>query len=195
MSCEGHPCLLRMAAPTENQTATLLIVDQDPISRQRLRDLFETGGYRAVTASEPSSALRVLNGVRCDLVVLDIEMPGIDGLDLCKLLRARPTTNKLPILVLSATDDERRKVEAFSSGADDYIVKPSTPGELISRVSLHLRASQREWALIGSNRELSFLSDIGRGLLRALEPDQLVRRVAGSTFEATNAAKESEVKA
>jgi CheY-like chemotaxis protein len=68
-----------MAAPTENQTATLLIVDQDPVSRQRLRDLFETGGYRAVTASEPSSALRVLNGVRCDLVVLDIEMPGIDG--------------------------------------------------------------------------------------------------------------------
>jgi hypothetical protein len=54
-------------------------------------------------------------------------------------------------------------------------------------VSLHLRASQREWALIGSNRELSFLSDIGRGLLRALEPDQLVRRVAGATFEATNA--------
>ena len=176
-----------MSAPTENQTATLLIVDQDPVSRQRLRDLFETSGYRAVTATEPSSALRVLNGVRCDLVVLDIEMPGIDGLDLCKLLRARPTTSTLPILVLSATDDEKRKVEAFSSGADDYIVKPSTPGELISRVSLHLRASQREWALIGSNRELSFLSDIGRGLLRALEPDQLVRRVAGSTYEATNA--------
>ncbi len=84
-------------------------------------------------------------------------MPGIDGLDLCKLLRARPTTSTLPILVLSATDDEKRKVEAFSAGADDYIVKPSTSGELISRVSLHLRASQREWALIGSNRELQFL--------------------------------------
>ncbi|HSE34193.1 MAG TPA: ATP-binding protein [Pyrinomonadaceae bacterium] len=176
-----------MAAPAENQTATLLIVDQDPVSRQRLRDLFETGGFRAVTAAEPSSALRVLNGVRCDLVVLDIDMSGIDGLGLCKLLRARPTTSKLPMLVLSATDDEKRKVQAFSSGADDYIVKPSTPGELISRVSLHLRSSQREWALIGSNRELSFLSDIGRGLLRALEPDQLVRRVAGSTYEATNA--------
>ena len=176
-----------MAAPAENQTATLLIVDQDPVSRQRLRDLFETGGYRAVTAAEPSSALRVLNGVRCDLVVLDIEMRGVDGLGLCKLLRARPTTSKLPILVLSATDDEKRKVETFAAGADDYIIKPSTAGELISRVSLHLRASQREWALIGSNRELSFLSDIGRGLLRALEPDQLVRRVAGSTFEATNA--------
>ena len=176
-----------MAAPAENQTATLLIVDQDAASRQRLRDIFETGGYRAVAAAEPASALRVLNGVRCDLVVLDIEMKGVDGLGLCKLLRARPSTSKLPILVLSATDDEKRKVETFASGADDYIVKPSTPGELISRVSLHLRASKREWALIGSNRELSFLSDLGRGLLRALEPEQLVRRVAGSTFEATDA--------
>ncbi len=176
-----------MATPAENQTATLLIVDQDPVSRQRLRELFENGGYRAVTAAEPAAALRVLNGVRCNLVVLDIEMPGMDGLGFCKLLRTKPTTSKLPILVLSATDDEKRKVAAFASGADDYIVKPSTPGELISRVSLHLRASQREWALIGSNRELSFLSDLGRGLLRALEPDQLVRRVAGSTYEATNA--------
>lgn len=175
-----------MSGPAENQ-ATLLIVDQDPVSRLRLREIFENGGYRAVTAGEASSALRVLSGVRCDLVVMAVEMAGVDGLALCKLLRARPTTNKLPILVLSETDDEKRKVEAFSSGADDYIIKPSTPGELLSRVSLHLRASQREWALIGSNRELSFLSDIGRGLLRALEPDQLVRRVAGSTYEATNA--------
>src|SRR4030095_16768794 len=73
-------------------------------------------------------------------------------------------------------------------GADDYITKPSTPGELLSRVSLHVRTSQREWALIGSNRELRFLSDIGRGLLRALEPEQVVRRGAGATYEGIDAA-------
>jgi two-component system NtrC family sensor kinase len=88
---------------------------------------------------------------------------------------------------LSESDDETRKVQAFTAGADDYITKPSTPGELLSRVSLHVRTSQREWALIGSNRELRFLSDIGRGLLRALEPEQLVRRVAGATYDATDA--------
>ena len=176
-----------MAAPSDNQTATLLIVDDDPDSRQSLRDVFENAGYRAVAAAGAASALRVLKGVRCDLVVLDLEMPGVDGLALCKLLRTQPATNKLPIVILSDSDDEKRKVEAFASGADDYITKPSTPGELLSRVALHMRTSQREWALIGSNRELSFLSDIGRGLLRALEPDQLVRRVAGATYEATNA--------
>jgi two-component system, NtrC family, sensor kinase len=176
-----------MVAPAENHNATLLIVDDDAAARDRLRDIFETAQYRVVTATEAASALRVLKGVRCDLVALDLEMPGVDGLALCKLLRAQPTTSKLPIIALSESDDESRKVQAFTAGADDYITKPSTPGELLSRVSLHVRTSQREWALIGSNRELRFLSDIGRGLLRALEPEQLVRRVAGATYEAIDA--------
>jgi two-component system, NtrC family, sensor kinase len=176
-----------MAVPAENHGATLLIVDDDPAARERLRSIFETAQYRVVTASEAASALRVLKGVRCDLVALDLEMPGVDGLALCKLLRAQPTTSKLPIIALSESDDEARKVQAFTAGADDYITKPSTPGELLSRVSLHVRTSQREWALIGSNRELRFLSDVGRGLLRALEPEQLVRRVAGATYEAIDA--------
>ncbi len=176
-----------MVAPAENHSATLLIVDDDSATRERLREIFETAEYRVVTASEASSALRVLKGVRCDLVALDLEMPGVDGLALCKLLRAQAATSKLPIIALSESDDEAHKVQAFSAGADDYITKPSTPGELLSRVSLHVRTSQREWALIGSNRELRFLSDIGRGLLRALEPEQLVRRVAGATYEATDA--------
>ena len=177
-----------MSTHLDNQAATLLIVDEDQTSRDHLREVFENSGYRAVTAAGAASALRILKGVRCSLVILDLEKTGVDGLSLCKLLRSQPATSKLPLLVLSNSDSERRKVEAFGAGADDYITQPWSPGELLSRVDLHLRASQREWALIGSNRELSFLSDIGRGLLKALEPDQLVRRVAGATFEATNAA-------
>jgi two-component system NtrC family sensor kinase len=176
-----------MAVPAENQGATLLIVDDDPQTRDRLREIFENADYRVVTATEAASALRVLKGVRCDLVALDLEMPGVDGLALCKLLRAQPLTGKLPIIALSESDDETRKVQAFTAGADDYITKPSTPGELLSRVRLHVRTSQREWALIGSNRELRFLSEIGRGLLRALEPEQLVRRVAGATYDGIDA--------
>src|SRR5678809_55281 len=147
-----------MVAPAENHNATLLIVDDDAAARERLREIFETAQYRVVTATEAASALRVLKGVRCDLVALDLEMPGVDGLALCKLLRSQPTTGKLPIIALSESDDEARKVQAFSAGADDYITKPSSPGELLSRVGLHVRMSQREWALIGTNRELRFLS-------------------------------------
>src|SRR5947207_596323 len=102
-------------------------------------------------------------------------------------MSASSPSNNHDANILVGDDDENRKVEAFAAGVDDYIIKPSTPGELVSRVTSHLRAAQREWALLGSNRELRFLADLGRGLLRALEPEQLVRRVAGATYEGTGA--------
>lgn len=169
------------------KNATLLIVDDDALVRTNLRRVFEDAGYRAHTVADAPSALRILHKEQCDLVVLDLEMPGVDGFALCRLLRAQNATSKLPVIAFSASDDENRKVEAFAAGADDYITKPSSAGELVSRVSSHLRAAQREWALLGSNRELRFLADLGRGLLRTLEPDQLVRRVAGATYDGTGA--------
>jgi len=174
-------------ATTIQETATLLIVCPETGGRGRLHQIFTDAGYRTLAVSDAPSALSVIHKESCDVVVLDLEIEGVDGLALCRLLRAQPATNKLPVIALSASDHESHKVEAFSAGADDYIIKPSTPGELVSRVKSHLRAAQREWELIGSNRELRFLADLGRGLLRALEPEQFVRRVAGATFEGTGA--------
>jgi len=175
------------SSSTINQNATLLIVDDDALTRQNLLRVFEDAGYRALTVADAPAALRLLHKEHCDLVVLDLEMPGVDGFALCRLLRAQSATSKLPVIAFSASDDENRKVQAFAAGADDYITKPSSSGELLSRVSTHLRAAQREWDLLGSNRELRFLADLGRGLLQALEPDQLVRQVAGATYDGTGA--------
>ena len=168
--------------------ATLLIVDDDASAREGLRSVFENAGHRTIAVSDAPSALRLLHKQPCDLVMLDVELPEIDGLALCRLLRAQPTMQKMPVVVFSASDSEVRKVEAFNAGVDDYIVKPSTPGELLSRVTSHLNIAQRESELLGSNRELTFLADLGRGLLRTLYPEQVARRVAGSIFEGTNAA-------
>jgi two-component system, NtrC family, sensor kinase len=167
---------------------TLLVVDDEEVMRAELRRVFDGAGFKAVTAQDAPSALRLLHRMRCDLVVLDVEMPEIDGLSLCRLLRAQNSTKQLPIVVFSASNDENRKVEAFAAGADDYIVKPSTPLELVTRVRNHLDSAKREWALVGSNRELRFLADLGRGLLRAIEPEQVVRHLAGATYEGTGAA-------
>ena len=168
--------------------ATLLIVDDDAIARDSLRSVFESAGHRTLTVNDAPSALRLLRKEACDLVMLDVELPEVDGLALCRLVRAQPNMQQLPLVVFSAVDDEQRKVQAFDAGADDYIVKPSTPGELISRVNFHLSAAHRESELIGSNRELQFLADLGRALLRTLDPEQVARRVAGATYEGTNAA-------
>lgn len=170
-------------------SATLLIVDDDVSSRDGLRSIFETAGHRAIAVSDASAALKLLRKESCDLMMVDVTLPEVDGLALCRLIRAQPGFAQLPLVVFSADDSERRKVEAFDAGADDYIVKPSTPGELLSRVNAHLNNAQRESELRGSNRELSFLVDLGHGLLRTLLPEQVSRRVAGAIFEGTNAAQ------
>ncbi|HVF51680.1 MAG TPA: ATP-binding protein [Pyrinomonadaceae bacterium] len=179
-----------MSAPTTtpNKTATILIVDDDAQMRRSLRRTFEGDGHRVIQAADAPSALRKLHQEGCDLILLDIELPGVSGLALCRLLRAQAATRRLPVIILSSHDDEEHKVGAFAAGADDFVGKQSTPRELLSRVGAHLEAAQREHALAGSNRELGFLADLGRGLLHALEPQQLVRRVAGATYEATDAA-------
>ncbi|HEY1403732.1 MAG TPA: response regulator [Pyrinomonadaceae bacterium] len=166
---------------------TLLIVDDDERARASLRSTFESAQHHVKVAADAPTALRMLHREPCDLILLDIELPGVDGLALCRLLRAQEATRRLPIIVISAHDDEERKVGAFAAGADDFIVKPATRRELLSRVGTQIEAAQRERALVGSNRELGFLADLGRGLLVALEPVQVVRRVAGATYEAANA--------
>ena len=169
--------------------ATLLIVDDDAFAREGLRTIFEGAGHHTISVSNAPAALKLLRQQPCDLVMVDVALPDVDGLALCRLLRAQPGLEQLPLVIFSADDSEGRKVEAFSAGADDYIVKPSTPGELLSRVNSQLSVAQRESDLRGNNRELSFLADLSRGLLRTLEPDQVARRVAGAIFEGTNAAQ------
>src|SRR5262249_20312767 len=156
-----------------------LIVDDDNSARLELRSVFEDAGHRTIAAEDAPAALRLLQKEPCDLVMLDLVLPDVDGLSLCRLLRAQPAMQQLPVIVFSADDRESRKVEAFEARADVYIVKPSTPGELLSRINSHLSCAQRESELIGSNRELQFLADLGSGLLRTLVPEQVARRVAG----------------
>ena len=183
--------LIRMSLISIERPAgsTLLIVDDDRSAREGLCSIFETAGHRTIAVADAPAALSLLRQNRYDLVLLDVELPEVDGLALCRLLRAQPELKQLPLVVFSANDSEGRKVEAFTAGADDYIVKPSTPGELLSRINSHLNIAQRELDLLGSNRELSFLADLGRGLLRTLEPEQVARRVAGAILEGTNAAQ------
>ncbi len=179
-----------MSAPssTSIKSATLLIVDTDESVCDSLRCTFESEGHRAITATNASSALSLIYQERCDLIVLAVEMPGVDGLALCRLLRAQEKTKHLPIILTSARDGEDRKVEAFFAGANDFVTKPLAPRELLLRAGAHLEAAEREQALMGSNRELGFLSDLGRGLLCTLEPLQVARRVAGATYESANPA-------
>jgi len=149
------------SAKNPQESAAVLVVDEDGSAREHLRSIFEAAGYRALSAEDTTAALRLLQKTPCDLIVIDVALPDVDGLALCRLLRAQLATSKLPIIIISNDETESRKLEAFAAGADDYIVKSSPDAEILSRSTAHLRAAQREWALLGSNRELTFLADLG----------------------------------
>jgi two-component system NtrC family sensor kinase len=171
-----------------SRKSSLLLVDDDARVRRSLRRTLEEDGHRVFACADAPSALRKLHQERCDLIIADIELPGVNGLALCRLLRAQEGTKRLPVIIISSHTDETYKVEAFAAGADDFVVKSDTSRELLSRVNSHLEAARRQRALEGSNRELGFLADLGRGLLHALVPEEVVKRVAGATYEGANAA-------
>ena len=171
---------------TPKPAATVLVVDEDNHARARLCAIFEKAGYRALVSQDAASTLRTIQTETCDLLVINLDNVE-DGFSLCRLVRARPSTSRLPIIAVSSSLDDSVKNKAFAVGVDDYISQPSSPAEVVSRAGAHLRAAQREWDLMGSNRELRFLADLGRGLLRTLESEQVVRRVAGATYEGTAA--------
>ena len=103
---------------------TVLVVDDEPQILQLVRDYLEHGGFTVVTAAEGSTALRVAATQHPDLVILDLALPGIDGLDVTRSLRRNGT---VPIIMLTARTDESDKLVGLELGADDYLAKPFSP--------------------------------------------------------------------
>ena len=115
---------------------TILIVDDDPHIRQLLVFAFGKAGLDAIEAADGEAALAVAEAHAPDLVVLDINMPRIDGLEVCRRLRA---AGDVPILFLSSRDDELDRILGIELGADDYVVKPFSPREVVARTMAILR--------------------------------------------------------
>jgi two-component system KDP operon response regulator KdpE len=116
--------------------ATVLIVDDEPPIRRLLRTSLQAQGYRTIEAETGAAAVAAAAAAAPDLVLLDLGLPDMDGLDVIRALRQRGAT---PILVLSSRDDERGKVAALDLGADDYVTKPFGMDELVARLRTALR--------------------------------------------------------
>lgn len=114
----------------------ILVVDDEPKIVKLARDYLEKGGYRVVTAGNGELALTVARHEKPDLVVLDLNLPGRDGLDVCRALRRQ---SNVPIIMLTARSEETDRLIGLELGADDYITKPFSPRELVARVKVVLR--------------------------------------------------------
>jgi DNA-binding response OmpR family regulator len=180
---------------------TVLVVDDEPIVRDVVVRYLERDGYRTLTASDGDSAKALIEEREPSLVVLDVMLPGTDGLSLCRWIRGR---SGLPVILLTARGEEADRIVGLELGADDYVTKPFSPRELAARVRSVLRRSNGstplpekiesgESELDGGSREarragavirltakefelLSFLASHPR---RVFSRDQLMARVWG----------------
>ncbi|MEO8511433.1 MAG: response regulator, partial [Chloroflexota bacterium] len=115
--------------------ATVLLVDDDAKIRELLRLYVERDGHRAIFAADGEAALEMALRDRPDLILLDVMLPGIDGFEVCRRIR---DASDVPILLLTARSGEGDTVIGLDIGADDYVVKPFSPRELMARVRAHL---------------------------------------------------------
>ena len=124
-------------------TYKILIVDDQPEMLQLLGMAFEEQGYEIEVAQTAKTTLKKIKQGQPDLVILDIMLPGMSGVEICKLLRSDPKTANLPIVLLSALADVETKIAGLQAGADEYITKPVDPREMVARVVALLERTER----------------------------------------------------
>ena len=139
--------------------ANILIVDDVEDNIEILGDLLTFDGYNVQTARSGESALKRVQESRPDLILLDILMPGIDGYEVCKRLKADPSTNDIPVVFVSSMVDIESKVKGFKSGGVDYINKPFQHAEILVRVNTHITMLRLRKDLEMRNAELERLAN------------------------------------
>jgi DNA-binding response OmpR family regulator len=196
---------------------TILVVDDEPRIVQLVRDYLEHGGFTVLVASDGPSALRSARTGQPDLVVLDLGLPGLDGLDVARALRRG---GEVPIIMLTARTEESDKLVGLELGADDYLTKPFSPKELVARVRAVLRRAEglrspsdmirvgseveldvpRMEARFGGRRmdltktEFQLLATMARQPGRVFTRAQLLDAVRGVAFESYERAIDAHVK-
>ena len=121
------------------EKVTILVIEDEAKIADLIKIYLEREGYLAFIVSDGNQALDAFKEHQPDLVILDLMLPGLDGLEVCRLIRQIST---VPVLILTAKDEETDKIIGLSIGADDYITKPFSPKELVARVKAHLRRAK-----------------------------------------------------
>ena len=155
----------------------ILVVEDNAVNLITLSQIIKTAGYRVRNAADGEKALAAIAEKHPDLVLLDILIPGVNGIDVCKRLKQNPLTFEIPIIFLSGKDEIEIKVSAFEAGGEDYITKPFHPVEVLSRIKTHLDMArkisdlkQARRALMDNDRRFRILFENSTDALMTLEP-------------------------
>ena len=163
------------------------MVDDDPTSVRVVRHYLERAGHEVVHRADGRAGLELALTEPLDLVILDVMMPGLDGLEVCQMLRSVERTRDLPVIFLSARSDLGARVAGLDQGAVDYLVKPFAPEELLARVRAALRTRQLQDRLRQANAELRAADQNRQELVSMLAHD--IRGLLGAVSSAVEMAR------
>jgi DNA-binding response OmpR family regulator len=195
----------------------VLIVDDDPDIQRLVSYNLSIAGFQVTTASSGRTALETVQKHPPDLIILDIMMPDIDGMEVCRTLRQRENSRRIPIIMLTARGEEIDRVVGFELGADDYVMKPFSPRELVLRVKSIFRRigeqrtealgfgkiqifPQRRQVLVGNQpvvltaKEFDLLHELMRAQGNVLTREFLMDKVWGYHGEATSRTLDTHVR-
>lgn len=150
--------------------ASILVVEDSPINQRILQNLLRKEGYTVRIAGHGREALAKVREEQPDLIVLDILMPEMDGLELCRLLKEQALTRDVPVIFISSLDNTADKLSGFAAGGVDYITKPFHPGEVLARISTHLKLCRLQRQLGEKNRQLELEKQKSEALLLNVLP-------------------------
>jgi two-component system, OmpR family, alkaline phosphatase synthesis response regulator PhoP len=145
---------------------TILVVDDEPEIVQIARDYLDRAGFRVVSAGDGREALRLARAESPALVVLDLMLPALDGLDVTRALREDPATRATPVIMLTARVEETDRLIGLELGADDYITKPFSPRELVARIRAVLRRTEGQREQASAIRAGELVIDLQRRSVR-----------------------------
>ncbi|GAB4441505.1 MAG: response regulator transcription factor [Anaerolineae bacterium] len=197
-------------------TQTVLVIEDERRIAHWVRAYLEKAGYNALVAYDGPTGLHMARRERPDLIVLDLMLPGMDGMDVCRALRAE---SDVPIIMLTARGRESERIAGLESGADDYVTKPFSPDELVARVRATLRRAMgqvrapqvlragdicldleahtctvRDEEIALTPTQFALLETLMLNAGRALTREQLVNDAMGATFEGFDRAVDVQIR-
>ncbi|HEY0789899.1 MAG TPA: DNA-binding response regulator [Chthoniobacterales bacterium] len=172
---------------------TVMVVDDVPANLEVLLGYLTGAGYRVLVAENGKRCLEQLERELPDIILLDLMMPGIDGIETCRQIKRHPGWSQLPIIVITAADALEKKLQAFEAGAVDFLGKPIQPEEVQARVQTHLRIRELQGKLEEKNKELEeeieLRLDAERELEGSLSEALLIADLSGQILFATRQAR------
>jgi adenylate cyclase len=169
----------------------ILIVDDDPAINRMFQLLLKDAGYRVSSATTSEEVIQFLKILVPDAILLDISLPGMDGVELTRRIKSDPSAPFIPIILITALGDMRTKVNGLDAGADDFLVKPVEFAELLARLRVMLRLQQSRRSLQEANRRIEVLLSISQILTSSLDIKQVLNRMVVQLADALGAIRAS----